>query len=109
MSATAPDMPAWVLLLCLVATPALALDGPARVVDGDTLVIARERIRLQNFNAPELDQPGGPEAKAKLQAITRGKIVHCDGKARDRYARLVARCSVDGLDIGQTMRSSEGQ
>lgn len=92
------------LLLCFLATPAWAIDGPARVVDGDTLVIAHERIRLQNYNAPELDQPGGPQAKARLEAITRGKTVHCDGKARDRYARLVARCDVNGLDLGREMR-----
>lgn len=91
-------------VLALLASPALALDGPAYVIDGDTIVIARERIRLQNFNAPELDQPGGQQAKARLQAITRGKTVHCDGKARDRYARLVARCSVGGVDIGRAMR-----
>ena len=117
MSATSPDMPAcqrkgFVLAFVLAlgsCTPAYALDGPARVVDGDTIVIGRERIRLQNFNAPEMNEHGGPEAKAKLQAITRGKTVHCDGKARDKYARLVARCSVDGIDIGQTMRATEGQ
>lgn len=93
-----------VVALACLATEALALDGTAYVIDGDTIVIAHERIRLQNFNAPELDQPGGLAAKAKLQSITRGKTVHCDGKARDRYARLVARCSVNGLDIGQEMR-----
>lgn len=92
------------LAFCLLSWPALAMDGPARVIDGDTLVIAHERIRLQNFNAPEMDQPGGQQAKARLQAITRGKTVHCDGKARDKYARLVARCSVNGVDIGKEMR-----
>lgn len=92
------------LALCLLTTPAWALDGPARVVDGDTIVIARERIRLQNFNAPEMNEPGGPEAKARMQALTQGKTVHCDGKARDRYGRLVARCDVDGVDLGRAMR-----
>lgn len=91
--------------LCLLASPAWALDGPARVVDGDTIVIARERIRIQNFNAPEMNQPGGPQAKARMEALTRGKVVHCDGKARDRYARLVARCEVDGVDLGKALRS----
>lgn len=90
--------------ICLLATPAWAIDGPARVVDGDTLVIARERIRIQNLNAPELDQPGGQAAKARMEALTRGKTVHCDGKARDRYGRLVARCDVDGNDLGRAMR-----
>lgn len=94
-----------IAVLCLLASPAWAIDGPARVVDGDTIVIARERIRIQNFNAPEMNQPGGPEAKARMEALTRGKVVHCDPKARDRYARLVARCEVDGADLGKALRS----
>ena len=93
-----------IAFLALFSFPALALDGPAWVVDGDTIVIGRERVRIQNFNAPELHQPGGPEAKARMQALTLGKEVHCDGKARDRYGRLVARCSVNGRDLGQAMR-----
>lgn len=91
-------------LLILLPVTAYALDGPDRVVDGDTLVIDHQRIRIQNFNAPEMNEPGGPEAKAKMQALTSGHVVHCDPKARDKYARIVARCSVDGRDLGQAMR-----
>lgn len=91
-------------VFAFLASPAFAIDGPARVVDGDTIVIGRERVRIQNFNAPELNEPGGPEAKARMQALTLGREVHCDGKARDRYGRLVARCSVNGQDLGRSMR-----
>lgn len=91
------------IFACL-ASPVLAIDGPARVVDGDTIVIFRERIRIQNFNAPELNELGGLAAKARMEALTRGKSVHCEGKARDRYGRLVARCDVDGVDLGRAMR-----
>lgn len=92
------------ILVLLICTPAHALDGTARVVDGDTLVIGQERIRLRNYNAPEIHEPGGPQAKAKLERLTNGKQVHCDPKARDRYARLVATCSVDGRDLGREMK-----
>lgn len=98
------DCMRYAILLICIAFPALALDGPARVVDGDTIAIGRDRIRIQNFNAPEMNEPGGLEAKAKMQALTSGHIVHCDPKARDKYARIVARCSVDGQDLGQAMR-----
>ena len=91
-------------LIILPPSVCYALDGPARVVDGDTLVIDHQRIRIQNFNAPEMNEPGGPEARAKMQALTSGHIVHCDPKARDKYARIVARCSVDGVDLGKAMR-----
>jgi len=91
-------------LIILPPSVCYALDGPARVVDGDTIVIDKQRIRIQNFNAPEMNEPGGPEAKAKMQQLTAGKSVHCDEKAHDRYGRIVARCSVGGVDLGQAMR-----
>lgn len=96
------SMAVWLLLL--LPSLAWAVEGPARVVDGDTIVIAGERIRIQNFNAPELNEPGGLAAKARMEALTRGKTVHCDGRARDRYGRLVARCDVNGMDLGKAMR-----
>ena len=41
-------MAAGILAVLLVAAPALAdVTGPARVIDGDTLDIAGERIRLR--------------------------------------------------------------
>ena len=42
----------------LLATPALAQDitGPARVIDGDTLDVAGQRIRLYGIDAPEKNQ-----------------------------------------------------
>ncbi len=47
------------LALILTLAPAVALaeiSGPARVVDGDTLEIGGERIRLYGIDAPESAQ-----------------------------------------------------
>jgi endonuclease YncB( thermonuclease family) len=33
-----------------------SLTGPARVIDGDTIVVADELVRLHGIDAPELDQ-----------------------------------------------------
>jgi endonuclease YncB( thermonuclease family) len=39
-------------ILCLLATPALAdVTGPARVIDGDTLEVQGQRIRLHGIDA----------------------------------------------------------
>ena len=48
---------AGILILCLLATPALAdVSGPARVIDGDSLEIQGQRIRLHGIDAPESRQ-----------------------------------------------------
>jgi endonuclease YncB( thermonuclease family) len=64
-------------------------------VDGDTLIIEdaggiRTRVRLRSINAPEMDEPGGPEAKAALEAELLGRRVIVTPHARDKYGRLVA-------------------
>jgi len=69
-----------------------------RIVDGDTLMIeiegTVERVRLRRVNAPEMDEPGGPEAKAALQRqFPVGSAVHVTPYARDVYGRLVADVS----------------
>ena len=66
-----------------------------RVIDGDTFEVAgpggvRVRIRLRRTNAPEMDEPGGPEAKAALEAKIGGKRIHLKSYARDRYGRTIA-------------------
>jgi len=67
----------------------------ARIVDGDTLIVVigqkQERVRLRNENAPELDEPGGPEAKIALEKrFPVGCPVSITVYARDVYARIVA-------------------
>jgi endonuclease YncB( thermonuclease family) len=45
-------MRALAIALCLLATPVLAdVTGPARVIDGDTLEVQGERIRLHGIDA----------------------------------------------------------
>ena len=46
-----------VALIAAAIAPALAdIAGPARVIDGDTIDIAGERIRLHGIDAPESGQ-----------------------------------------------------
>ncbi len=50
-------MRALIFALCLLATPALAdVAGTATVIDGDTLEIHGQRIRLHGIDAPESRQ-----------------------------------------------------
>lgn len=104
-----------ILILLMLALPASAegVSGRARVVDGDTLVVAGVHLRLSGIDAPESKQicrdlagrgwPCGARATAALETLTRGAEVRCTGDERDRYDRLLARCTAGGRDLGATL------
>ncbi len=103
------------IALFLLATPALAdVAGTASVIDGDTLEIHGQRIRLHGIDAPEsrqlcrLDgkpwQCGKDAANALAEKIAR-RPVTCEDLGRDRYKRIIARCTVDGEDLEKWMVS----
>lgn len=82
-----------------------------RVIDGDTIVLNKERIRLKGIDAPELTQTCtvgtevrmcGVQAKdAVVQWIEEaGGHIECQGQGRDRYGRLLAICKIGGKDVG---------
>lgn len=101
------------LALPLVTTSACAreaaLIGQVSVIDGDTLDMRGQRIRLHGVDAPESAQLchapsgrpyrcGAAAANALSDFIAR-RPVTCDPKDVDRYKRVVGRCSVDGVDL----------
>ncbi len=92
------------LLFVSLSLPVAAetITGQAVVVDGDTLRIGTERIRLLGIDAPELDQtctaadggrwPCGGEAAGVLAFYVEGGPVTCRGDERDQYDPLLAIC-----------------
>jgi micrococcal nuclease len=87
------------------------LDGAAvRVVDGDTIAIGRERIRLMGFDAPETHRPRcarerrlGQRARARLAGLLRGGEIGLQRRGRDRYGRTLAVLAADGRDVAAIM------
>lgn len=69
------------------------------VIDGDTLVIGREHVRLWGIDAPEVGTEAGVTATEALQHIVYGGRLRCFEKDTDRYGRTVAQCFVDGVDV----------
>lgn len=98
------------LLLTACTQQAPAVVGRASVIDGDTLEIHDRRIRLWGVDAPEGGQSCdaadgsvwrcGQAAANRLDAHLRDRTVSCFEEDTDRFGRMVARCEVDGEDIG---------
>ncbi len=108
-------MRALTIALCLLVTPALAdVVGTATVIDGDTIEVHGQRIRLHGIDAPESRQLcrlnskpwqcGADATNALADKIAR-RPVTCEDLGRDRYKRMVARCTVAGEDLGAWMVS----
>lgn len=77
--------------------------GEVRVVDGDTVVLDGERVRIFGLDCPERRDPGGPAATAKLGEILAGKAIWIKRRGQDRYKRTVAKLFVDGRDVACLM------
>jgi endonuclease YncB( thermonuclease family) len=83
--------------------------GRASVIDGDTLEIHGQRIRLWGIDTPESAQlchvsgkpwRCGQQAALAVSDYIGQRTVACIEQDRDRYRRIVARCSVAAEDIG---------
>ncbi len=87
--------------------------GQPRVIDGDTLDIRGERIRLFGIDTPELGQPwwdkdgnehdAGVSARDALASLIDGKRLSVKVLREDKYRRSLAIVKVDGRDIARSL------
>jgi endonuclease YncB( thermonuclease family) len=110
----------WLAILILALPGCTAAESSdqgkvTRVWDGDTVSVAvrgREiRVRLAGIDAPEHDQPYGPEAAERLAEMLDGADVRLEGDKTDRYGRRVAKVWVQPADCrqcGQTLDAGLG-
>ncbi len=93
--------------------PGAVFSGPVVYVgDADSLCVALGRtpdrwveVRLADFYGPELQEQGGREAKVALERIAMGRTVFCTAGRRS-YDRVVARCTLQGVSLGDRMRTA---
>lgn len=92
--------------------PAVGLSGNAYVIDGDTLIISKQYIRLKGIDAPELDQTCGTQpslrncgqiARQSLQKLVARTAVRCEGEGRDKFDRLLATCFAGQNNVNRIM------
>ena len=80
------------------------LRGSAYVVDGDTVVVQKQNIRLYGIDAPEMNHPYGEKAKWALISLCKGQVIRAEITAQDIHGRTVARCYLpDGRDLSAEM------
>ncbi|MBR2137420.1 MAG: thermonuclease family protein [Alphaproteobacteria bacterium] len=96
----------------LCAMPAWAEN--VKIVDGDSLEINEERIRLNGIDAPEFlqvcrdenneDYSCGQQALRFLESLIAEKSITCDCQPeKDKYGRKLCECFVDNLSINREM------
>ncbi|MEM1300608.1 MAG: thermonuclease family protein [Pseudomonadota bacterium] len=89
------------------------VSGPARLVDGDTLEVGGQMVRLFGIDAPETRQTCtsfsgksfacGTKATEALARLIGQSRVTCEGEERDSYDRLIGWCRAGGRDTNREM------
>jgi endonuclease YncB( thermonuclease family) len=99
---------------------ALTLTGPASVetvhgrriviIDGDTIAVGHERIRIENIDTRETFRSRceaelvlGLKAKQRLAELLRTRAIVITRMGEDRYRRTLARLSAGGRDVGEVL------
>lgn len=95
------------------AGPPTRFTARAMAVDGDTLAVGNDRLRLNGIDAPEMGQvcerggqgyDCGEAARAAMSRILGEGAVACEAIGTDRYGRRVVRClAAGGQDIAAAL------
>lgn len=98
---------------CLASSSsAQIVDGRAQVVDGDTLRVGDQKVRLYGIDAPESSQTCqrggaawrcGEESTRQLAALVQGHSVECKASGHDAYGRLLAVCFSHAIELNRRM------
>ena len=103
-------------LLCFPVMAATDIMGTATVIDGDTIEIHGQRIRLHGIDAPESSQECtrrdgtswrcGQQASLALADHISTATIRCEPHGHDRYRRIIAVCFKRAEDLNRWMVTS---
>lgn len=97
---------------CQFADAAEVIKGKVRVIDGDTIEIEDQKIRLEGIDAPEIGQLCGRggipvycgiQAKYELEALIGDLEVKCESLGNDKYKRVIGECYVGSVELNGMM------
>ena len=86
--------------------------GKAKTIDGDTIHIGNNKIRLHAIDAPEIKQKCtkeykkwncGLESKKFLKYLIGNNQIQCKTNGKDRYNRYIGVCYINDIDINSEM------
>ncbi len=91
----------------------VTLQGNYKIIDGDSLVVKGQEIRLLGIDAPEYRQSCtlqngntyecGKQSRLHLVNLARSGNLNCTGWEEDKYQRLLAECRAGDVDINARM------
>ena len=88
------------------------IEGKPKIIDGDTINIGKNKIRLHGIDAPETNQTCsidnkiwncGIESTIALKNFILEKEVYCKIIDIDKYKRFIGICFLDNQNINQYM------
>jgi endonuclease YncB( thermonuclease family) len=82
----------------------LPTSQPIVTIDGDTLRVGANRVRLRGINAPELAEPNGEAARQRLEQLLQEGPIRIVPHGQDVYGRTVADVFVDGRNVAEVLR-----
>ena len=91
---------------------AQSIIGKGKIIDGDTIHIGKNKIRLHGIDAPEWNQPCtinnkvwecGKKSALALKKIIDNQTVVCEIKDIDLYKRYIAVCFSNKINLNKEM------
>ena len=91
---------------------AQSLTGKAIIIDGDTIHIGKNKIRLHGIDAPEWNQPCtinnktwecGKKSTLALKKLIDNQTVVCEINDIDQYKRYIAVCFSNKINLNKEM------
>ena len=102
----------FILVFCLNQAYGKTIYGKAKIIDGDTIHIDNNKIRLHAIDAPETKQrctkdgkkwSCGLESTRFLRELIGNNRIKCDTNGQDRYNRYIGVCYINNIDINSEM------